>query len=159
VNVSWEDARRYCEWLSERSDLPVRLPTGAEWECACRAGSTTEYWSGDEEAHLAKVGWYDGNSDFSTHPVGEKPANHFGLFDMHGNVWEWCEDWWHDSYEGAPVDGSAWVEGGTPLRVLRGGSWYYSAGICRSASRYGGHPSFRLDDLGFRPAMTVTRED
>jgi formylglycine-generating enzyme required for sulfatase activity len=159
VNVYWDDARRYCEWLSEKSGLPVRLPSEAEWECACRAGTETEYWSGDEEADLARVGWHDANSDFTTHPVAEKPANPFGLFDMHGNVWEWCEDTLHENYEGAPDDGSARVEGGTPYRVLRGGGWTSFPVGCRLASRYGMEPSDRDDDFGFRPAISVRPDD
>jgi len=154
VSISWEDARRYCEWLSE-SGLPVRLPSEAEWECACRAGTGTEYWSGDEEADLARVGWYAGNVGSGTHPVAVKPANPFGLHDMHGNVWEWCEDKGHENYEGAPDDGSAWVEGGSPRRVFRGGSWYNPAEVCRSAFRIGWHPSSRGVYLGFRPAISV----
>jgi formylglycine-generating enzyme required for sulfatase activity len=159
VNVSWEDARRYCEWLSEKSGLPVRLPSEAEWECACRGGTETEYGSGDEDADLARVGWYDANSGFETHPVAQKPANAFGLFDIHGNVREWCEDRWHDEYEGAPDDGSAWVEGGSPDRVFRGGCWFYPAERCRSAHRRGWHPSISFFDLGFRPAISVLPDD
>jgi formylglycine-generating enzyme required for sulfatase activity len=157
--VCWEDARRYCEWLSEKSGLPVRLPSEAEWECACRGGTGTEYGSGDEEADLARVGWYLRNAGFEAHPVAEKPANPFGLFDMHGNVWEWCEDTWHDKYEGAPDDGSAWVKRGSLLRVFRGGCWHYAAEDCRSACRDWWHASRRLAYLGFRPAISVHSDD
>jgi prolyl-tRNA editing enzyme YbaK/EbsC (Cys-tRNA(Pro) deacylase) len=160
-----------------RDPQPVRLPSEAEWECACRGGTGTEYWSGDEEADLAEVGWYDGNSGTLAHSVAEKPANPFGLFDMHGNVDEWCEDRWHNDYEGAPDDGSAWVDGSSPNRVRRGGCWSDPAGGCRSAIRHWGHPSGRYWEglpweseargdalgrgllLGIRPAISVLPDD
>jgi len=108
-----------------------RLPSEAEWEYACRAGTTGDY-AGD----LDSMGWYDKNSGGKTHPVGQKQANGFGLYDMHGNVWEWVEDWYHEGYNGAPVDGSAWLSGGEQKdRVLRGGSWFNLAVILRSALR------------------------
>jgi len=163
VNVSWEDATQYCKWLSKKTGLTVRLPSEAEWECACRAGTTTEFWSGDEEADLARVDWYDGNSESRAHSVAEKPPNPFGLFDMHGNVREWCEDRWHDDYEGAPDDGSAWVDGRieafAPRRVYRGGGWYEAAEVCRSAFRNLGYPSNSYFGLGFRPAISVHSDD
>ncbi|MHC4955546.1 MAG: SUMF1/EgtB/PvdO family nonheme iron enzyme [Planctomycetota bacterium] len=119
VGVSWHDAKAYCDWAG------FLLPSEAQWEYACRAGTNTKYWSGDSEEDLDRAGWYDDNSDNELKPVGGKGPNEFGLFDMHGNVWEWCEDTWHDSYEGAPADGSAWV---TPevrdWRVLRGGAFF-----------------------------------
>jgi formylglycine-generating enzyme required for sulfatase activity len=162
VNVSWEDARKYCRWLSKKTGRPVRLPSETEWECACRGGTTTEYWSGDEEADLARVGWYDRNprySDSRTHSVAQTPMNPFGLLDMHGNVWEWCEDRWHDDYEDAPDDGSAWVEGTTEARVCRGGCWNSLAAWCRSAYRRRTQPSDRWWNLGFRPAISVLPDD
>ena len=110
VGVSWHDAKRYCAWAG------LRLPSEAEWEYACRAGTTTRYHSGDGETDLDRVGWYKKNAGSRLHPVGEKEPNGFGLYDMHGNVYEWCEDTYHDSYKGAPNDGSAWVDEGPTWR-------------------------------------------
>ncbi|MHC5011277.1 MAG: formylglycine-generating enzyme family protein, partial [Planctomycetota bacterium] len=179
VMVSHEDAMAFLRWLSEREGgAAYRLPSEAEWEYACRAGTTTRYWSGDNEEDLERVGWYFRNSggrrlplttewDVSkvfgewacrSHAVGEKAANPWGLHDVHGNVSEWCEDTWHDSYEEAPEDGSAWVDGGSGHRVERGGSWPYAARAARSASRDRRDPRSRYDDLGFRPARDVATE-
>ena len=115
-------------------------------------GTTTRYSSGDTKQDLFRVAWVPGNAQNSTHPVGEKAANPFGLHDMHGNVWEWVEDCYHRSYEGAPDDGSPRLEegGGCSARVLRGGSWYLSADDCRAASRHDGGPGFRSGGVGFR---------
>jgi formylglycine-generating enzyme required for sulfatase activity len=144
VGVSWDEAKRYAEWAG------LRLPSEAEREYACRAGSQTRYYTGDKEEGLDRAGWYDKNSGSKLHPVGEKEPNAFGLYDMHGNVWEWVEDDWHDSYKEAPTDGSAWIN--TPRdsdRVLRGGSWFNGAWNCRVASRdYS--PGNRNSNIGFR---------
>ncbi|KAB2832406.1 MAG: formylglycine-generating enzyme family protein, partial [Candidatus Brocadia sp.] len=130
VGVSWEDARHYAAWAG------LRLPGEAEWEYACRAGSKTRYYSGDKDEDLARVGWYTKNSGGQLHAVGEKEPNGFGLYDMHGNVWEWIEDDWHDNYKGAPNDGRAWVDKRRGSdRVVRGGGWYGGAQGCRSAAR------------------------
>ncbi|MBN2525533.1 MAG: SUMF1/EgtB/PvdO family nonheme iron enzyme [Deltaproteobacteria bacterium] len=150
VGISFEDARQYCEWAG------MRLPSEAEWEYACRAGSTTQYCNGDSESDLERAGWFAQNSGKSTHSVGEKEPNRFGLYDMHGNVWEWIEDDWHDNYNGAPVDGRARVnESRADFRVYRGGSWNYDARYCRSAYRGGRRPDFRYVFLGFRPARSI----
>lgn len=149
VGVSWDDAQKYCTWAG------LRLPSEAEWEYACRAGSKTSYWSGDSQQDLAKAAWYEENSGARLHQVGEKEANGFGLYDMHGNVLEWVEDCRHENYQGAPEDGSAWVvDGDALLRVFRGGSWRDSAGLCRAAVRNGWLPDIRDNDLGFRPARS-----
>ena len=135
-----------------------RLPTEAEWEYAARGGEEPgkrpryEYAGGDK---LDELGWYSDNSHRETKPVGLKLPNELGLYDMSGNVWEWCEDQWHKNYEGAPVDGSAWVdrEQGSS-RVLRGGSWYSLAVICRSAYRNHWLPTLRDYDQGFRLVLS-----
>jgi len=165
--VSWENAVEFCKRLSEAAEeraagRTYRLPTEAEWEYACRAGSTSRYSFGDSEVELQEYAWYENNSGYRTHPVGEKQANAWGLYDMHGNVWEWCQDWYeHGPYEAGPAtDPSGPDEGVT--RVLRGGSWRdrggisWSAdsdgGICRSACRASRVPSFRFEYIGFRVA-------
>jgi formylglycine-generating enzyme required for sulfatase activity len=145
VGVSWEEARQYARWAG------LGLPSEAQWKYACRAGSRTQYHSGDAREDLCKVGWYAGNSDGKPHPVGEKDPNAFGLYDMHGNVWEWVEDDHHMSYYGAPKGGSAWRD--TPrgaYRVIRGGCWSFSDAHCRSAYRYRFEPGERFNLLGFR---------
>jgi formylglycine-generating enzyme required for sulfatase activity len=118
-----------------------RLPTEAEWEYACRAGSKTEYCFGDDPGLLGEYAWYESNSDKKTHPVGQKKPNGWGLYDMHGNVWEWCEDW-KDDYSAGVVSDPKGPEIGS-CRVLRGGSWLVAPGICRSAFRARYAPSFR----------------
>ncbi len=140
--VNWNACRDFVAKLSEKAGRKFSLPSEAEREYACRAGSTTEFCYGDGEAGLGEYAWYSGNSGNTTHLVGQKKPNKFGLFDMHGNVWEWCEDVFHDSYEGSPTDGSAWVEGGNQgLRVLRGGSWVNIPSNCRSAYRRRSDPA------------------
>ena len=153
-NVSWNDCQEFINKLNQRDPgKGYRLPSEAEWEYACRAGTTTKYYSGDSESDLGRVGWYGfdkGNSNKKTHPVGQKSPNSWGLYDMHGNVWEWCADWYHKSYNSAPADGSAWVSPSGQNRVLRGGSWSFNQFYCRSASRYGLNPAHRYDYYGFR---------
>lgn len=146
-DISWNDAIAFIARLNAQKDgYSYRLPTEAEWEYACRAGTTGDY-AGDLDA----MAWYYKNSDNKTHDVGTKLPNAFGLFDMHGNVWEWCQDWYHDSYNGAPGDGSAWLSGGEQKdRVLRGGSWYAYAGNVRSSSRSWFAPDYRSLNVGFR---------
>jgi formylglycine-generating enzyme required for sulfatase activity len=149
--VSWLAATEFCVRLSKNMGQECRLPTEAEWEYACRAGTTTEYHFGDSITNeLANYG----QSNSATTPVGQfSYVNAFGLSDMHGNVWEWCMDHWHDSYKGAPIDGSAWLDLNTKenaRRVLRGGSWEDSPAYCRSASRYWIDANFRSTDVGFR---------
>ena len=150
VGVSWGGAGRYAEWAG------LRLPSEAEWEYACRAGTKTRYYSGDKEADLDRVGWYLNNSEAQLHTVGEKDPNAFGLYDMHGNVWDWVEDDWHDDYKGAPEDGRAWIDKRRGAnRVIRGGSWGSNARYCRSAYRYNNEPGARYGGVGFRLARSV----
>jgi formylglycine-generating enzyme required for sulfatase activity len=159
INVNWHDAKAYITWLNSWSGGGCRLPSEAEWEYACRAGTTTRWSFGDDEGQLGEYAWFAGTSGKSkqmTHPVGEKRANAFGLHDMHGNVWEWCEDRWHETYEGAPQDGSAWIAGGdTSRRVLRGGDWYNDPVGLRSANRGGNDPSIRKLSVSFRLARSA----
>ena len=156
-NVSWEVAVEFCRKLSElpaeRSAGRVyRLPTEAEWEYACGAGSTTAYYFGDDDSMLGKYAWYARNSGGQTHPVGQKKPNGWGLYDMHGNVREWCSDWFEEYTSAAEDDPTGATAGSS--RVIRGGSWGSFAGFCRSASRFWGQPSFRYYDLGFRLAFS-----
>ena len=152
-NVSWDDAVEFCRRLSE---LPAekaagnvyRLPTEAEWEYACRAGTTTKYSFGDDESDFGEYGWYRENSGRTTHPVGSKLPNAWGLYDMHGNVYEWCRDWHGEYPSGSVTDPSGATSSSS--RVVRGGSWYFTADYCRSAFRDWVLPSARGGNLGFR---------
>ena len=152
VGVSWDEARRFAEWAGGR------LPSEAEWEYAARAGTTTEYWWGDDIGSSRANGAGTGSpwSGKQTSPVGSFEPNPFGLYDTAGNVWEWVEDLWHDGYRGAPGDGSAWEDGGPGgRRVVRGGSWNFEPGFLRSADRSGLAPDFRNFALGFRLAQDL----
>jgi len=150
IGVSWDDAKAYVKWLSEQTGKDYHLPTEAQWEYACRAGSVGKYSFGDDVNQLGNYGWYGSNSGSKTHPVGEKQANKFGLYDMHGNVWEWLEDKWHGSYNGAPSDGSAWMSGDSNAHRLRGGSWYFNDDFLRCAYRLGDVTTGRLNSWGLR---------
>jgi len=217
INVNWEDAQAYCAWLSQETGETYRLATEAEWEYACRAGSQTPWSYGDAESRLGDYAWFAANSGSKTHPVGEKLPNAWHLHDMHGNVWEWCQDWWSASYyrdlvgsaartgdrddrtapgpHSGPYGGEQPVAGAqqhSPIaaahsrstgahsqsaavdasgaqqpasenpsgpktgsyRVMRGGSWSFTADYCRSASRHGDAPSIRNRILGFRLSRT-----
>ena len=165
--VSWHEAIEFCARLCQKTGREYRLPSEAEWEYACRAGTTTPFHFG--ETITTELANYNGNYTYGDGPKGQyreattevgsfKVANAFGLSDMHGNVWEWCQDVWHDSYEGAPTDGSAWVEGGNQnLRVRRGGSWDYTPRYCRSACRYYDYPGYRDFNICFRVVCEAPR--
>ena len=142
VGVSWEDAQVFCQWAG------CRLPTEAEWEYACRAGNPGAYCFGDAEAELEQYAWYDKNSGRKTQPVGQKKPSQWGLYDMHGNVWEWCQDWFSDYAEKPVTDPTGPVEGSS--RVLRGGSWGGGPTYLRSAYRDGLTPGSRGISIGFR---------
>ena len=151
VGVDWDDAQRFCAWAGGR------LPTEAEWEYACRAGTVTAFHWGDDEKQAVQFAWFGEDlNNGGTHPVGGKRPNPWGLHDLTGNVWEWTQDLWHDCYDGAPADGSAWTkDGDRPLLVIRGGSWFNVPANLRSAGRLGGAPDFRFDNLGFRLAQDL----
>ena len=149
--VSWDDAHEFCKDVAQLNKLrhTVRLPTEAEWEFACRAGTTTTYYPGDTEADLGRTAWYEANSGGKTHPVGQKEPNAFGLYDMQGNVWEWCHDYWQEQYKPEPaVDPQGPPKG--DFCVLRGGSWINPPGDCRAALRGRSPPGYRGTILGFR---------
>jgi formylglycine-generating enzyme required for sulfatase activity len=157
-NVSWDDAVAFCEKLSQRTGKKYRLPSEAEWEYACRAGTTTPFYFG--ESITPELVNYDGNHSYASAPkgqyrqqttdVGTFPPNAFGLYDMHGNVWEWCQDDYQENYINATIDGSALTIPSAPYKLLRGGSWYLSARNCRSASRNRYLRDFRSTYYGFR---------
>ena len=155
IHISWNDAKAYCKWLNMKTGKEYRLPSESEWEFAARGGSfsnnTTYAGSNDPN----EVGWYGSNSDDKTHPVGEKDPNELGLHDMSGNVWEWCEDWYHDSYKGAPTDGSARLDPEGSLRVVRGGSWSNIPANLRVADRDRSFPDRRYYNIGFRLTRTA----
>jgi formylglycine-generating enzyme required for sulfatase activity len=154
--VSWDDAQEFCRKLSEKTGKKYRLPNEAEWEYACRAGTQTRHYFGDDGMKLGEYAWYRKNSDRKTHPVGQKKPNNWGLYDMHGNVLEWCEDGWHENYQNAPKDGSSWNDNHSQIvsRVIRGGSWYNDPWDCRSASR--DYCDYRFAYNGFRVVSPQT---
>ncbi len=164
--ISWHDAVEFCKKLSEKIGKKYRLPSEAEWEYACRAGTTTPFAFGQTiTPHIVN---YDGNYPYGQAPKGEHRskttsvgslgiANAFGVYDMHGNVWEWCQDIWHDNYKNAPTDGSTWEDdsGNNAYRILRGGSWYGNANDCRSASRDWLAPDSSYGNNGFRVVLDI----
>jgi formylglycine-generating enzyme required for sulfatase activity len=155
--VSWEDATEFIQKLNGLSEERAagrvyRLPTESEWEYACRAGSSTAYCFGEDEARLGEYAWYGKNSGNKTHPVGQKAPNAWGLYDMHGNVWEWCSDWQGGYPSGSVTDPTGASTGS--YRVLRGGCWSNEAASCRSAFRLRFVPSDRYSPLGFRLALS-----
>ena len=172
VCVSWEDAKAYVGWLRGKTGKGYRLLSEAEWEYVARAGTgTRRYWGDDQaeyelcrnangagtETSFRRRATVCGDGHEATSPVGKFGANGWGLYDVLGNAWEWVEDCWHDSYSGAPADGSAWVSGGDcGRRVLRGGSWVNNPRNLRSANRHWYSAGSRVDAFGFRIARTLT---
>src|SRR5262245_1357411 len=159
TDVAWDEVKEFCRRLSERTAVNYRLPTEAEWEYACRAETTGAY-----AGKLDDLAWYERNSGIKPHPVGQKRPNAFGIYDMHGNVEEWCEDDWHSSYEGiltgfemAPTNGSAWVgkTGRDNSRVTRGGHWNSLPSECRSAKRGRMSAELSMYNVGFRLAKDL----
>jgi len=151
--VSWNDAQTFISKLNRKEGgSRYRLPTEAEWEYAARAGSTTRFCFGKNKYGLPEYAWYDSRSGRKTHPVAQKQSNAWGLYDMHGNVWEWCQDWSGDYPSDSVTDPTGPSSGS--LRVSRGGSWHHRRRHCRSASRGGSRPAYRGNILGFRLALS-----
>jgi formylglycine-generating enzyme required for sulfatase activity len=163
VCVNWDDAKAYAKWLSGKTGKGYRLPSEAEWEYACRVGAQTPFWWGSSIS--VQQANYDGNYTFGggkkgeyrqkTLPVKSFQPNPWGLYQVHGNVWEWCEDCWNESYDGAPSDGSTRTAGDCKIRILRGGSWYYDLANLRAAFRGRHNSESRISDAGFRVARTL----
>jgi formylglycine-generating enzyme required for sulfatase activity len=164
--VSWDESVDFCRKATDqlrqrkliRAGEEIRLPTEAEWEYACRAGTETTFSFGDKEDLLPEFGWFTGNAKGNDPPVGAKKANPWGLYDMHGYLWEWCQDAWHAGYQGAPADGSAWEEKEAKERVLRGGSWKDAAAKCRSASRHHQPAATQDDAIGLRCVLAPAKQ-
>jgi formylglycine-generating enzyme required for sulfatase activity len=169
VCVSWRDAQAYVAWLNAKTrSHAYTLPSESQWEYAARAGTMTKFWWGDDAAAAAAFAWYNPsrarafawqkiNYAGSTHPVGLKPPNHFGVYDMVGNVWQWAQDCYAQSYAGAPNDGRPAQNGKCSLRVDRGGSWRYPVALLRSAARERNPADFRDVIMGFRVAKVCRR--
>ncbi len=156
--VSWDEANTFCRQVTEAlrqrkligKGEVIRLPSEAEWEYVCRAGTTTAYSFGDDAQELTHYAWFTGNARGNDPPVGKKRPNPWGFYDVHGYVWEWCADAWHPSYEGAPADGSPRQAEGATERVMRGGSWVDAADLCRSGYRGRAPVESRTAAIGFR---------
>jgi formylglycine-generating enzyme required for sulfatase activity len=154
INVSWDDAQSFVTRLNGKTEnrFGYRLPSEAEWEYAARSGGNRDKWSGTSD--ISRLSEYACYRQRSTLNIGQKRPNSLGLHDMSGNVWEWCQDLWHDTYDGAPSDGSAWMTGGDEKkRVLRGGCWCLSASFCRSARRSWRYRFISCYNLGLRIAL------
>ncbi|MBI3478781.1 MAG: formylglycine-generating enzyme family protein [Nitrosomonadales bacterium] len=151
-NVSWQDVVSFIKQLNVKTGKEFRLPSEAEWEYACRAGKNDEYCGGSS---IDKVAWYQLNGGARTSSAAQKAPNGWGLYDMSGNVWEWTQDCWNKSYNGAPTDGSAWESGDCGMRVIRGGSWSNSPDYLRAANRFKSGSGTKEIELGFRVARSL----
>jgi formylglycine-generating enzyme required for sulfatase activity len=164
-SVNWDEAVEFCQRLSRLTGHGYRLPSEAEWEYACRAGTKTEFYFGEAlTPKLARVSVKTNlamsfltllTGDGESFPVGSYLPNNFGLYDMHGNIWEWCADHWHENYKGAPADGSAWIDNDNDWLLVRGGSWFDSPTNCRAANRFYFSTDFRFSNVGFRLVCAV----
>jgi formylglycine-generating enzyme required for sulfatase activity len=156
VCVSWQDAMAFCAWLSEQEAKSYSLPTEAEWEYTCRAGARTRHYFGDDGTKLTEYAWFKANAGSMTHPVGQLRPNAWGLYDMHGNTWEWVADWYAwDYYKRSPAADPAGPDTGRN-RVMRGGGYYDEAADCRSARRHGVNaPNTRNPNVGFRVVLRL----
>lgn len=150
--VSWDDAVEFCKKLSAMEGQTYRLPTEAEWEYCCRAGGTTRYCFGDDDSQLDECAWFHNNFGNTTHPVGQKKPNAWGLYDMHGNAFEWTSNWYGNDYDAKSTEDDPTGPSTGSVRVYRGGCWYFNAWFCRSSYRGGYPPSPRIRYLGFRVA-------
>lgn len=164
INLSYQDiSQQFLPWLNKLTGRSYRLPSEAEWEYAARAGTSSEYgWGQNASCDLARFDggaaspcWAKEGKNRGSLPVQSFKANGFGLFDMHGNVWEWVEDCWHPNYQGAPADGSPWLADNCAIRVLRGGAWDYPASAMRAANRYYFSQTTRRSNYGFRLAISA----
>lgn len=163
IGVSWENATAYAKWLSQKTGKEYSLPSEAQWEYVTGAGTETKWSFGKEKSDLKEYTWYDENAydkgkgykDYGTHQVGTKQSNPWGLHDMHGNVWEWCDDWYPNSYKGVVADGSSNDKGEQKYKVLRGGSWVDFSNITELANRNGFYPTDRYFIIGFRLQRTL----
>lgn len=153
--LTWLSAVAYCKWLSEREGRKFRLPTEAEWEYACRAGSQSKYCFGDDVRQIGAYAWYKENSERVTHAVGTKKPNAWGIYDMHGNIWEWCKDRYADNYEEVPTDGSAHLVSSEKGMVLRGGAWSAMPDNLRSSRRINLGANSRNYFVGFRVVVEL----
>ena len=157
VNVSWNDTFKFIMKLNAmEGSMRYRLPTEAEWEYAARAGSSGRYSFGDDVSQLPLYAWLGEDWDVGElHPVGLKRPNEWGLYDVHGNIWEWCQDNWHPNFTGAPPDGRPWEAGGDENRVRRGGTWTRDPEQCETAYRNRNGPGYRYKYLGFRIVKSI----
>jgi len=155
IGVSWHDAKAYVTWLNQKTGKNYRLPSEAEWEYVARSGTKTKWSFGDDASYLNQYAWYGDNSKKTTHKVGTKKPNPWGVYDVHGNVWEWCEDYYVENYKNTSKDGKANFVKKSHVKVLRGGSWFNYDYNARSASRYRLNPTLRDYNVGFRLLRTL----
>jgi formylglycine-generating enzyme required for sulfatase activity len=155
--ISWEEAEEFCRKLSQVEGKNYRLPTEAEWEYACRAGSRTRFSFGDDDQYLDYYGWFEGNAwsieENHVRQVGQKYPNAFGLYDMHGNAWEWCSDWYDEDYYSVSTEIDPQGPSSGRFRVIRGGAWHFAAWRCRSAIRSKHLPNIKFMSFGFRVVL------